>query len=311
MIIGNHIINNFIRILNKELNQINQNLNYKYWGINPLFIDQRLEIRDQREFYNKLSTVRKSKDDKNNASAENNLNILLKAIENLSEEQKSIIGYTVLSFIIDNTKYINKINLREDQKTYTYLNFTKEFYDEVFSHSVNTLFLPMICRPILWSKENVGGYISELLRGYAYPDQSIVKTHHKLIKQSNITNKQIDCFNYMNNVPFKINKFVLKYVMNEWEKDNSYLFKGYNKLHSKTNEINDNINSELYKEIQAHNSMYYNYYNTIMIATLYRDQIFYLPTFLDFRGRIYSKVSYLRVVIQLDHYYNSIILTLI
>lgn len=59
----------------------------------------------------------------------------------------------------------------------------------------------------------------------------------------------------MNNVPFKINKFVLKYLMNEWEKDNSYLFKGYNKLHIKTNEINDNINSELYKEIQAHNSL--------------------------------------------------------
>lgn len=148
MIIGNHIINNFIRNLKKELNQINtnKNLNSKDWEINPI------------EFYNNLTTVRKSKDDKNNA--ENNLNILLKDIENLSEEQKSIIGYTVLSFIIDNSKYINKITLREDKKTYIYLNFTKEFYDEVFSNSVNTLFLPMICRPILWSKENVGGYIS-------------------------------------------------------------------------------------------------------------------------------------------------------
>nr|UEV87034.1 hypothetical protein [Grifola frondosa] len=191
------------------------------------------------------------------------------------------------------SKYIDQITVREGIKTYINLNFTKEFYDEVFSQSVNSLFLPMICRPILWNKGTVGGYISELLRGYAYPDQSIVKAHHKLIKQSNISNKQIDCINYMNNVPFKINKFVLNYVLNEWEKDNSYLFKGYNKLHSKTNEINENINSELYKEIQAHNSIYYNYYNTIMIATLYRDQIFYLPTFLDLRGRIYSKVSYL------------------
>ena len=30
-----------------------------------------------------------------------------------------------------------------------------------------------------------------------------------------------------------------------------------------------------------------------MIATAYRDLVFYLPSFLDFRGRIYSKVSYL------------------
>jgi DNA-directed RNA polymerase len=30
-----------------------------------------------------------------------------------------------------------------------------------------------------------------------------------------------------------------------------------------------------------------------MIATLYKDKIFYIPNFLDFRGRLYTKVSYL------------------
>ena len=70
-----------------------------------------------------------------------------------------------------------------------------------------------------------------------------MKSHHILINQSKISNKQIDCINYMNIVPFKINKLVLNDVMNEWDKENSDLFKGYKKLHSKTNEINENINS--------------------------------------------------------------------
>ena len=82
--------------------------------------------------------------------------------------------------------------------------------------------------------------------------------------------------------------------MIEWENVDSKLFKGYNKLHEKTNELNNLKNNlKLYKEIQAHNSIYYNNLNTLMIATAYRDLVFYLPSFLDFRGRIYSKVSYL------------------
>ena len=94
-------------------------------------------------------------------------------------------------------------------------------------------------------------------------------------------------------IPFKINKAILRFVMKKWDKDESILFKGYNKLHIKTSEINNNINTELYKEIQAHNSIYYHYYNTIMMAGLFITVPFYIPTFLNFRERLYSKVSYL------------------
>lgn len=53
------------------------------------------------------------------------------------------------------------------------------------------------------------------------------------------------------------------------------------------------MDSLLFKEIQSHNSKHYNYLNILMIATLYENQVFYIPTFLDFRGRLYSKVQYL------------------
>jgi len=280
MIIGNHIVNIFIRNLKKEFNiLVKENLECyvaKHWDFNPI------------DLYNNLTSVRGKKRDR-----EIIYKILLNILENISEEEKTQIGYTLLHMIVDNCEYIEQVNIREGVKTYINLSFSNQFYDEVFVQSVNTLFLPMICRPILWKKGVIGGYITEALRSYANPDQSIVKSNPKLIKQSNISDKQIDCINYINNVPFKINKFVLSFVFKEWAKEDSILFKGYNKLHVKTSEINSKISSDVYKEIQAHNSIYYQNYNTIMMATLYKDKVFYIPTFLDFRGRLYSKVSYL------------------
>jgi len=259
-------------------NKNDDNIVNKDWYINPI------------EFFNKLTSVRGSASDEDIITS---ANILLNKLVNISEEDKAQIGYTLLHMIIDNCDYIKQVNIREGVKTYIYLNFTKEFYDKVFVQSVNTLFLPMICRPRLWDQKTIGGYITDSFRAYANPDQSIVKSNPKLIKQSNISDKQIECINYMNNVPFKINKAVLRFVMKEWDKDESILFKDYNKLHTKTSEINSNINTELYKEIQAHNSIYYYYYNTIMMASLFITVLFYIPTFLDFRGRLYSKISYL------------------
>lgn len=54
---------------------------------------------------------------------------------------------------------------------------------------------------------------------------------------------------------------------------------------------------KLRSEIDSHNSKHYHYFNTLMLADLYKDQIFYLPTFLDFRGRIYTMTTYLSYLI--------------
>jgi DNA-directed RNA polymerase len=132
------------------------------------------------------------------------------------------------------------------------------------------------------------------MNNYATPDNNIIKSNPKIIKNSQISKKQITCINYMNNVPFTINKKVLHYLEIEWDKEDSTLFKGFNKIHPKTELVKDKkMDKSLLKIIQAHNSMHFYYSNTLMMADLYKDQVFYIPTFLDFRGRLYSKVSYL------------------
>jgi hypothetical protein len=49
----------------------------------------------------------------------------------------------------------------------------------------------------------------------ANPDNNIIKSNPKMISHSRISQKQIDCINYMNNVPFKINSYVLHYLIVE------------------------------------------------------------------------------------------------
>lgn len=43
----------------------------------------------------------------------------------------------------------------------------------------------------------------------------------------------------------------------------------------------------------AHDSKYLLYRNILNIATLYKDNVFFLPCFMDFRGRIYTVSTYL------------------
>jgi hypothetical protein len=49
------------------------------------------------------------------------------------------------------------------------------------------------------------------------------------------------------------------------------------------------MDSILFKEIQSQYSIHYYYLNTLMLANLFKDQVLYIPTFLVFSGRFYSK----------------------
>ena len=79
-----------------------------------------------------------------------------------------------------------------------------------------------------------------------------------------------------------------------YKKDNSLIFNGLNRKHALTDSIKDvNLSDIIKKEIISHNSKYELYRFIISLAIIYDSVTFYLPTFMDFRGRIYSIVSYL------------------
>jgi len=145
----------------------------------------------------------------------------------ISEEIIGDLGYFFMIILKESCKELNYREIIEDNKTYIKVTFDQEFYAEILVQSIKTVFLPMIARPILWSKKRKGGYISPegVMNDYANPDNQIIKSNPKLINNSKISKKQIDCINYMNNVPFIINNDVLHFLTIEWDKDKSKIFK--------------------------------------------------------------------------------------
>lgn len=151
----------------------------------------------------------------------------------------------------------------------------------------------MICEPKKWSENTTGGYLlsefNELNKNI-----SIVRDNPYMKEHSKISKDQISTVNYLNNIPFEINNTMLDYLLLEWKNTNSVIFKEYNKLHPLSKELdNNNLDSNMKKEILKHNSIHWNYSNILNISALMREQTIYLPTFLDFRGRVYPIPVYL------------------
>ena len=124
-------------------------------------------------------------------------------------------------------------------------------------------------------------------------NNEIVRKNPYMKEKSLISDTQIATVNYLNSIPFEINSTMLEFLLEEWNSDNSIIFKNYNKLHPLTNNLElDKLDSKTKKEIIKHNSIFWNYSNILNIAILLKKQTIYLPTFLDFRGRIYPTPVY-------------------
>jgi DNA-directed RNA polymerase len=162
----------------------------------------------------------------------------------------------------------------------------KEFTTFMTNFAFNPIRLPMLHKPMVWSLDDglgSGGYIHEL---YNELVNSKGLVHHEVSTQirSVIGEDQINAVNYLNAQKFEINEDMLDFLLEDWEKDDSLIFEKYNKP------CQDEIFNE---DTQRHNSLYWMYRNILNIAQLFRGEVFYLPVFMDFRGRIYPLVNYL------------------
>jgi DNA-directed RNA polymerase len=155
---------------------------------------------------------------------------------------------------------------------------------------INVTQLPMLVKPN--PPINDGKYFP-----YLNPEISHIYNTFDTIIKKNYKNRDVNenqialsnTINYLNNVRYSINLDQLDFVLGEWNNKNSKLFNGLNIVE----EINDKDTKDDKKLKQSHNSKYWRYYNIINIAYLYKNSNFYLPTFADFRGRIYTLNNYI------------------
>src|SRR5882724_1161915 len=144
-----------------------------------------------------------------------------------------------------------------------------------------------------------GGYITSEMRRIINKEGFFIKQNFKNEKKSVASNIQVDTINYLNKQKFRINKEMLEFLLLEFNnEEESIIFKNKNKLHPLTDSLNKldghkGKDADLKKEILSHNSLYYLYRNVLELGITFKDIPFYLPTFMDFRGRVYSYVHYL------------------
>ena len=212
---------------------------------------------------------------------------------NLPVESKLQFGLLLLELLMSEFSYIfERVIINENNESHIYITISKEYLAVLSSVMFNPIKLPMLTTPKKWSEESIGGYILDEFNELN-KNNELIRSNPYLKTQSSFSKIQVSTINYLNNIAFVVNTTMLNYLTSEWKTENSIIFKNYNKLHPLTNNINEKIDSNSKIEIIQHNSYYWNYSNILNIALLMKDQTIYLPTFLDFRGRIYPTPNYL------------------
>ena len=215
---------------------------------------------------------------------------LKELIKKMNEIDLIHLGDTLFSLIQKGSELFELNLIKSKKNTEVLVKINYSYYNSLIISSVTVSQLPMIVKPRAVLENG-------LYFPYIRPESNVLNLNEtKVIKgkyDQRYKTEGSDLFynsiNYLNSIKFKINIPMLTFVLEEWEKDNSILFKGYNKY----KEISINDSKNIKQEKEKHNALHHLYLNIINIAFLFRDQVFYLPVFSDFRGRLYTLSNYL------------------
>ena len=200
------------------------------------------------------------------------------------------IGLDLLKIMLEMDDFLERVIFKTPTNSEVVIKVKNEWFNKLVVSSLNISQLPMLTPPRPVNEDGVySPYLLPEIYNLYNPMGTPIKIkfdQRELSKTSDVVN---NCLNGLNSVAFKINKDVLYYVLNEWNDPNSLFFNGQNQL---LEILPEDKGVELKRKL-SHNSKVQLNVNILKIALLYKDVNFYLPMFLDFRGRMYVTSSYL------------------
>jgi len=191
--------------------------------------------------------------------------------------------------IIKNSDLIIERHTKIKDNSEINLLMNDDYLHKITISTINITQLPMLIVPNKGVNDKYFPYLTPEISHIYNSFDTIIKNKYDNMYNTECQVNISNTITYLNSIKFKINVDFLNYISSEWNNLDSLLFKGENKL----KEFNKDMKIEDKRLIESHNSKYFYIKNTINIAILYSNVTFYLPTFADFRGRIYPLSQYL------------------
>lgn len=209
-------------------------------------------------------------------------------------EFKGEVGSTILDMILNPKNNLNLLQIHKivtkNKKKNIYISISETYIDFLYKFLYTPYKLPMVTMPKKWTQNKKdGGYLNNDFKKFA--NISILHKSYKTSSTSEISDIQIDTINFLNKQKLKINKEMLYLLVKEYKNKDSILYNGLNQLHTDSKE-NKTYNKVYSKNLLSQNSKYMLYIQVLSIAILYRNLSFYLTTFYDLRGRLYTYSNY-------------------
>lgn len=209
------------------------------------------------------------------------------------------IGAELIEFIGANSEFYNVISENKGNRAYRYIMPDKLLDILSKKHlNVSNYNLPMLCEPSKWELDfdvsnneykitNYGGYLNNMKINNSVIHESNKNSGKTIFKNKDV----VDVINIMQSTPFIINKKVLNYILQCINDNFNFGDKLILSKHINTSYLLKNkndINEAVILEILKHNSYYNENITTLTQCLLLDSNPFYLPMFIDWRGRFYT-----------------------
>lgn len=190
------------------------------------------------------------------------------------------------NLFIKSMKYRNNKSisvLKLNPLVYDRLVYSPEFLE------AGELFLPMLCPPAPWTSPTTGGYLNSLKPVLSSKSESTYINYLQEFNKHGQLNFIYKNLNYMGSIPWCVNPFMAQVIQDIFSSQVPDVIKSNLDLPPLVSDLKKSDHSLREWPKVKTRALFFN--STRKLARAFRDNIFYFPHHLDFRGRVYPQAG--------------------